>query len=291
MGKALRTGAEYYGEESTVERPDGSRVDVLAHVSHIRDESNNHFGAVNLLVDVTERKRAQQRLFFTSSLLDQVRNAVVATDLQGNITYWNRYAESMYQWKPTEVLGKNILLLLVPEKDRESAGNTLQAVASTGCWEGVFSVQRKDGTIFPAYATDALLKDANGNPCGYVGVSEDFTVRQQLDEELRDREMRLRLFLEQIPAILWTTDRELRGLAGAAPAILWWLRQANGRKPSLRLLEAIGTTPWSLPTCALSRGRLFLSRRSGEAGTGSPLSNPGKTPPGRPSASSASAWM
>jgi len=63
---------------------------------------------LNFLSDVTERKLAEEKLLFQASLLDQVNNAVIATDLQGDIIYWNKFAEQLYQWTTEEVLGKNI---------------------------------------------------------------------------------------------------------------------------------------------------------------------------------------
>ena len=50
---------------------------------------------LNFLSDVTERKLAEEKLLFQASLLDQVNNAVIATDLRGNIIYWNKFAESL----------------------------------------------------------------------------------------------------------------------------------------------------------------------------------------------------
>ncbi len=62
MALALQHGREYCGEEIVVERPDGTRLPVLAHASPIHDERGNLLGAVNILVDISEQKRAQEAL-------------------------------------------------------------------------------------------------------------------------------------------------------------------------------------------------------------------------------------
>jgi PAS domain S-box-containing protein len=59
MARALREGKEFNGEEIIIERPDGSRVKSLAHARPLRDESNRIIGAVTLLVDLSDRQRAQ----------------------------------------------------------------------------------------------------------------------------------------------------------------------------------------------------------------------------------------
>src|SRR5262249_53135454 len=57
MALALRDGNEYSGQEIFIERPDGSRATVLAHVKPLRDPSGVVIGAVNVLADVSERGR------------------------------------------------------------------------------------------------------------------------------------------------------------------------------------------------------------------------------------------
>lgn len=59
MARALRENLEYNGHEIVIERPDGSRRNVLAYANPIRDESANLLGAVNLLVDISERRQAE----------------------------------------------------------------------------------------------------------------------------------------------------------------------------------------------------------------------------------------
>lgn len=59
MGVVIREGRPASGEEIVVERPDGSRYNVLAYPQPIRNERGVVVGAVNTLVDITERKQAE----------------------------------------------------------------------------------------------------------------------------------------------------------------------------------------------------------------------------------------
>jgi PAS domain S-box-containing protein len=60
MALALRDNREYNGHEIIIERPDGRRVTALAHANPVHDESGRLIGAVNILVDITDRNRAQE---------------------------------------------------------------------------------------------------------------------------------------------------------------------------------------------------------------------------------------
>lgn len=62
MALALKNDHEYNGREIIVERPDGRRMTVLAHANPLRDEHGRLCGAVNMLVDISERKAAEEVL-------------------------------------------------------------------------------------------------------------------------------------------------------------------------------------------------------------------------------------
>ena len=62
MALALRNGHPYNGEELVIERPDGSRWTTLAHANPFFDGDGHPCGAVNVLIDITDRKRAEDAL-------------------------------------------------------------------------------------------------------------------------------------------------------------------------------------------------------------------------------------
>jgi PAS domain S-box-containing protein len=89
MAQTLRTGVPIRGREIVIERPDGSRVHVLAHPDPIRDADGRVIGAVNMLVDITYRKEAEAELQkIHRELLETSRQAgmaEVATSVLHNV--------------------------------------------------------------------------------------------------------------------------------------------------------------------------------------------------------------
>ncbi|MFZ5596363.1 MAG: sensor domain-containing diguanylate cyclase/phosphohydrolase [Bacillota bacterium] len=149
------------------------------------DEFGRVYGAVLGSREVTDRKLAEEKIVFQASLLDQVRNAVIATDLDGKIVYWNRFAQSLYQWRSEEVVGKNFIEVIVPEFNRGKAREFNLSLLKTGYCECELAVVRKDGSIFPAHLVNSLLKDADGVRAGYVSVSTDISERKLVEEQLK----------------------------------------------------------------------------------------------------------
>src|ERR1019366_9623443 len=75
MALALQMNNEFNGHEIIVERPDGRRLTVLAHANPLRDDAGRLFGAVNVLVDISDRKQAEEVL----KTADRAKNEFLAT--------------------------------------------------------------------------------------------------------------------------------------------------------------------------------------------------------------------
>lgn len=102
--------------------------------------------------------------------LAAIGQAVITTDVQGVVVYWNRAAQDLYGWTPDEAIGRNIALLTVPEMAQEVAADIMAALRDGIPWSGGFPVRRKDGSRFPALVTDTgIYRD--GTLVGIIGVS------------------------------------------------------------------------------------------------------------------------
>src|SRR5690349_7806658 len=65
--------------------------------------------------DITERKRAEERISQQAALLDQAQDAILVRDLEQKILFWNKGAEKIYGWSAAEANGKNAEALLFKE--------------------------------------------------------------------------------------------------------------------------------------------------------------------------------
>jgi diguanylate cyclase (GGDEF)-like protein/PAS domain S-box-containing protein len=174
-----------------VRAADGSWRHVEVVRNNLLDDPNVR-GFVTSTRDVTERVRAEEQVRLQARLLDAVGQAVIATDVDGKVVYWNRAAEHTYGWTAEEAGGQRLSELAVAEDLRDEA-EEIRAVLGTGkTWSGEFLVRRKDGSSFPALGTATPVIDGRGNVAGMIGVSTDITERVRTEEALKDSEERYR---------------------------------------------------------------------------------------------------
>lgn len=108
---------------------------------------------------------------FQSALLDAADQAVIITDAQRTIVYWNAAAERLYGWTAEERLGRNLLGDTAAVAG--PATEVLAGVERGGAWAGEFPVPHKDGDIVPAFITMAPLQGRGGRLDGVLGISFD----------------------------------------------------------------------------------------------------------------------
>ena len=184
-------------------------------------------GVRGTLQDITARKEAEREIDVQAQLLDAVEVALIATDLDGTVTHWNRGAERLYGWTCVEALGRSVTALTVGPQDAELAREIMTAVRAGDVWEGEFEVRRKDGSRFPAYVRDALFVDADGEPAGVVGVSVDLTERYESEQRLRAARDYLAAITDNMGEGLFTVDADgrLTYINPAGEALLGWSAQ------------------------------------------------------------------
>jgi PAS domain-containing protein len=109
-----------HGAEAAAERPDGTRVPFLAYPTPLRDRSGALIGAVNTLIDITERKRAEQFEERLASIVKSSEDAILSADLDGIIGTWNPGAERLFGYMEEELSAKPTTFVFNDRHDEES---------------------------------------------------------------------------------------------------------------------------------------------------------------------------
>ena len=136
--------------------------------------------------EITGRKQAEAHIRYQAGLLDDVSDAIIATDMSSQITSWNSAATKIYGWCAGEVLGSSVASLLQTKYiDDTSQEQVLQQFLKDSLWRGEVTQTCKDGKTVTILASVALIRDEAGVPKGMVAVNRDITTRKQAEAQIR----------------------------------------------------------------------------------------------------------
>ena len=166
-------------------RGDGTYASVMDRGYIARDNTGTPVRMIGAMTDVTERSRSEAAIRFQAQLLNAVQQAVVATDPEGHVIFWNTFAERLYGWAAEEAVGKQIEELTPSPFLRQHATEIFERGVAGESWTGEFLVQGKSGRAFPALLTTSPVRDEHGTVLGFVRVSIDLTERRNLEEQFR----------------------------------------------------------------------------------------------------------
>ncbi len=157
--------------------------------------------------EITERKRAEEALQESeqrwATTLASIGDAVIATDIEGRVTFMNLVSEALTGWKLTDALTKPVteVFNIINEHTRREADNPVTKVLREGMIVGLANhtiLVRKDGTEVPIDDSGAPIKDWGGKTMGVVLVFRDITERKRAEEALARSSRRVSEILESI---------------------------------------------------------------------------------------------
>jgi len=177
--------------------------------------------------DITEQREAEKAIRVQAHLLDTVEQAVIATDLQGNVVYWSRFAEKLFGWTSEEAVGASVMSLTTPDISIEEGKAIMSRLAVGISWSGEFTVKTKENETFPVLITNTPVYDEKGTLVGIVGVSKDITEQKRAETaliEANERAIREYTSLLQRLAKLGETVGVARDLNAVFSAVLEFTR-------------------------------------------------------------------
>ena len=180
--------------------------------------------------EAEERRLAREALEFQAHLLDAVEEAVAATDPEGRVLYWNRFAEQLYGWKAQEVEARRLEDVI---SFRHPDGQPLEVLGQCKdgvSWSGKVDAVRRDGSHFPAYVVCSPL---DSGTCGYVCISVDISELTEAVQALVESEEKYSSLVENVPTgIFAVLDNKI---AFANPKLTRMLQYSSD--------ELVGTDP------------------------------------------------
>ena len=212
-----RVGREKYGQisekgigevDTRLKRKDGSIIHVHLRSTSV-DPNDLSAGVIFTALDITERKRMEERLRLLSSALEQSSDGIAVTDLEGNLLFVNNAFATMHGYAAEELVGRHLSLFHATEQmpSVEAANRQMQ---NTGEFSGEIWHVRRGGMVFPTLMHNSLLRDEAGNAIGMIGSLIDITEHKRAEKALRESEERLRYLSSQL---ITAQEEERKGIS------------------------------------------------------------------------------
>jgi two-component system, cell cycle sensor histidine kinase and response regulator CckA len=130
-------------------------------------------------------------------LAENVRDVVWTMDLEGRVTYISPSIKVQSGYLPEELCNQSLTFMLMPESAERVVALIREQLSRPRDQQDEFAILElrekvKSGSYIDVEANASWLRDANGNPIGFVGVTRDITARKHAEQQLRESEERFR---------------------------------------------------------------------------------------------------
>lgn len=168
-------GQGRFETEFRIIRSDGGIRWIAAHANIVTDDSGNPVRVVGVNLDVTERRRTEEKLSLAASVFDHAHEGIIITDDRHRIVDVNPAFTDVTGYERDEVMGKTPALLRSGKHDEAFYEAIWDAIEKDGYWRGEIWNRRKCGEMFAQMETISVVKDTSGLVSRYIAVFSDIT--------------------------------------------------------------------------------------------------------------------
>lgn len=178
-------GESIIGVEVVRRKKDGSPIDISLSTAPLRDENGSITGVVGIMVDITERKRAEGQIRLQAAALETAANSIIIADRGGTIEWVNPAFTRMTGYTAEEAIGRTPRLLRSGQHDQAFYRHLWETVLSGQVWHGETINRRKDGSLYTEEQTITPVPDERGNIAHFIAIKLDITGHRRLEDQLR----------------------------------------------------------------------------------------------------------
>ena len=167
-------------------------------------------------------EEAAQGKAYIENLVENAADVIVCSDLEDRILTWNRGAEVILGYRKDEVIGKDLSILLPPERIHELEEIRTKVQLSGALRDIEVRTKRKDGIIILLSLSVSPIRDADGQIVSFLRVAKDISEKKRFERRLKDLDRMKSDFVSNVShelrtpltAIKGSVDNMLDGITG-----------------------------------------------------------------------------
>ena len=176
---------DYYQMEKYFFRKNTPILWARLTTSLVREADNTPQFIIQMIEDITERKRAQAKQRLAAKVFETTSDGIMITNAEGHIIDVNQAFLALTGYSYDEVLDKNPRILQSGHHDRVFYEEMWAATRETGRWRGEIWNQRKNGEVYSSWMSMSAVRGEHNEVTHYVAVYSDLSALKQDDQRLR----------------------------------------------------------------------------------------------------------
>lgn len=231
---SIRSALEKNGivpeQEFQARRSDGTEI--WLHFSARAIEGDRDAHAV--IIDITQRKLIEAKVREQAALLNETQDAIIVTDENEKITFWNRGAELTYGWSTGEVLGTSLQELLYQGSKEEEHRFLQKDLRQFQDWSGEHRHRRKDGKEILVHSRWRVIQHKNNGRTTFLIVNTDITGKKRMEAQFIKAQK-----MESIALLTGGIAHDLQNILAPVAMSIGLLREELKDRTSLTVLRAV----------------------------------------------------
>ncbi len=195
--KGLELGADAFISKPYDPAELSAQIRVMLRIKTAEDKLRVERDELDKLVDIKT-----EEILYQSTILKNLRDAAISTDLDFNIKSWNDAATEIYGYTPAEVLNRKVSDVLKTDYTNQTREATLEKLHNNGYYRGEFIQYNKSGAPIIIDSSVSLIKDYSGNNIGFIVLNRDITELKKSQKKTELSEKKFRLLFQRPDCLL-----------------------------------------------------------------------------------------
>ena len=204
LWNTIRSGRVWDGQ-ITNRRKDGTLYDEEMRIAPVLSSKGETTAYIAIKRDVTAKRMYDESRKELAAIVETSEDAMIATTPAGVILAWNLGAASMFGYSLCQAVGKDVSMLMAPERMADLVYFTGQLSLGKSVSQYESECIRKDGSRIHIAVSGAPIRDPAGNVVKMSAVLRDITGRKRAEQMLRESEERFRVMADGCPSMMWVT--------------------------------------------------------------------------------------
>lgn len=184
-----------------------------------------------MAIDITERVEAERALIESEQkyreLVEHANSIIIKMDLDGNLTFFNEYAQKFFGYTASEIMGENVVGTIVPPELTEMILDIPKNPAKYQVNENV-NITKDGRRVWVSWANKPILS-SKGKNIGTIAIGHDVTERKQMEEKFLQAE-KLKALGEMAGGVAHDFNNFLAAILGRAELMKLYLTTHGGKE-------------------------------------------------------------